>query len=263
MAEEAAMRRGFAVFAGVGPEIVRASAQGAETLGYSSFWVNYPGSIDGLAALVPAALETRSIALGVGVVPLHTRRPESIEQGVRTHTLPLDRLLLGVGSAGPGALRRVREGVAALRAALPVRIIAAALGPRMCRLAGEVADGVLFNWLTPDYARRSAEWVRAGADAAGRVPPMIMAYVRLAVGSLGMSRFMVEADRYASIPAYAAHFQRMGAPPGETAIVADTPDAVPAGLSTWEGAVDEIVLRAITGQETVEEYVALVRAASP
>ena len=36
----------------------------------------------------------------------------------------------------------------------------------MCHLAGEVADGVLLNWLTPEHVVRSAEWVRAGAQAA-------------------------------------------------------------------------------------------------
>ena len=52
----------------------------------------------------------------------------------------------------------------------------------MCHLAGEVADGVLLNWLTPEHARTSAEWVRAGAAAAQRRPPRLAAYVRVAVG---------------------------------------------------------------------------------
>ena len=140
----------------------------AEAAGYTSFWVNYPGSVDGLAALALAAAETTRIALGVGVIPLHTHGPDRIIADVRAHALPLDRLLLGVGSPNPGSLARVRAGIAALRAALPSRLYVAALGPRMCHLAGEVADGVLFNWLTPEHARTSAEWVRAGAAAARR-----------------------------------------------------------------------------------------------
>ena len=50
------------------------------------------------------------------MIPLHTRGPESIVDGVRAHALPLDRLLLGVGSPNPESLKRVRNGVAALRA---------------------------------------------------------------------------------------------------------------------------------------------------
>ena len=145
----------------------------SEVLGYSSVGVNYPGSVDGLAALALAARETRRIKTGVGVIPLNTRGPDSIAAGVRANALPLDRLLLGVGSAGPGALKRVREGVAELRSGVAAPLFVAALGPRMCHIAGEVADGVLLNWLTPEHARRSAEWVNAGAAAAGPQPPVL------------------------------------------------------------------------------------------
>src|SRR5437870_4903290 len=110
------MRLGFALFAGAAPEILRASAREAEGLGYSSFWVNHPGATDGLAALALAAVETRRIELGIGVIPLHTRGPDSIVQGVHANGLPLDRLLLGVGSPNPGALTRAREGEGRWRA---------------------------------------------------------------------------------------------------------------------------------------------------
>lgn len=255
--------RGFALAATVPAEIVAACAREAEALGYTSFWVNHPGPADGLAALAVAARETRRIALGVGVIPLHTRAPDSIVQGVREHRLPLDRLLLGIGSPNPGALARVRAGAAALRAALPVRLVVAALGPRMCRLAGEVADIVLLNWLTPEHARRSAEWVQAGASAVGRPAPKRFAYVRLAIGTEAAPRLAQEADRYAAIPAYAAHFERMGVKPATTAIAVPDVGALGPALARWEGAVDEVVLRAITARDTVEESLALVRAARP
>jgi alkanesulfonate monooxygenase SsuD/methylene tetrahydromethanopterin reductase-like flavin-dependent oxidoreductase (luciferase family) len=257
------MALGFALFAGVAGEIIRACAREAEALRYTSFWVNHPGPTDGLAALAQAAAETRAIALGVGVIPLHTRGPESIVQGVRDTRLPLERLLLGVGSPNPRSLERVRDGVAALRAQLSTRIIVAALGPKMCRLAGEVADGVLLNWLTPEHARRSADLVREGAAAAGRPTPTLHAYVRLAVGTAAGARLAEEADRYARIPAYAANFARMGVKPIDTAIAVQAPDGIAAALARWQGAVDEVVLRAITAGDTVEETLALVRAARP
>ena len=257
------MGYGFALFAAAAPEIIRACAREAEALGYTSFWVNHPGSMDGLVSLAHGAGETRRIALGVGVIPLHTRGPEAIAQGVRATALPLDRLLLGVGSPNPASLRRVREGVAALRGALHARVIVAALGPKMCHLAGEVADGVLFNWITPEYARQSAEAVRAGAKAAGRTPPRMYVYVRLALGPGALDRLRQEADRYAAIPAYAANFERMGVKPVDTAIAAVSPDAVAPALARWQGAVDEVVLRALPAKDTVEDTVALVRAARP
>jgi alkanesulfonate monooxygenase SsuD/methylene tetrahydromethanopterin reductase-like flavin-dependent oxidoreductase (luciferase family) len=257
------MRHGFALFAGAAPDIIRATAREAEALGYHSFWVNHPGRTDGLAALAIAAGETRRVELGIGVIPLHTRGPESIVEGVRATKLPQDRLLLGVGSPNPGSLARVRDGVAALRRDLTARIVVAALGPKMCHLAGEVADAVLLNWLTADYARRSADLVRAGAAAARRQPPRICAYVRLAVGAGAGDTLRQEADRYAAIPAYADNFARMGVKPVDTAIaVASAADVKPA-LKAWEGAVDEVIFRAIVGQDTVDENLALVRAAKP
>ncbi|HZP36286.1 MAG TPA: LLM class flavin-dependent oxidoreductase [Methylomirabilota bacterium] len=258
MAAETA--RGFAVFAGVAPEIIRASAREAEARGFGSFWVNHPGPVDGLGALSQAGAETRRIDLGVGVVPLHTRGPEDIVDGVRRHALAPGRLLLGVGSPNPQALRRVREGVAAIRKSLQTRVVVAALGPKMCHLAGQVADGVLFNWLTPEYARRSADLVRAGAQAAGRPMPRTYAYVRVALGPGAGARLQEEGGRYAAIPAYGAHFERMGVKPVDTAIAASSPADIKAGLAAWQGAVDEIVLRAIVAHDTTEDHLALLRA---
>jgi alkanesulfonate monooxygenase SsuD/methylene tetrahydromethanopterin reductase-like flavin-dependent oxidoreductase (luciferase family) len=73
----------------------------------------------------------------------------------------------------------------ALRAAgLPrVPVYLAALGPQMLRLAGEVADGALLNWATPDRIAASRDLVADGARRAGRDPadvPLTM-YVRVCV----------------------------------------------------------------------------------
>ena len=38
---------------------------------------------------------------------------------------------------------------------------------------------------------------------------------------------------------------------------------IPAALAKWQGAVDEVVLRAITAEDTVAENSALLRAARP
>ena len=84
------MNRGFAVAANVKSDVIAAAAREADRAGYTSFWVNHPGPFDGLASLAAAAKESQRIALGIGVIPLHTRGPASIVEGVRTHALPLD-----------------------------------------------------------------------------------------------------------------------------------------------------------------------------
>jgi len=257
------MNRGFAVAANVKSDVIAAAAREADRAGYSSFWVNHPGPFDGLASLAAAAKESRRIALGIGVIPLHTRGPASIVEGVRTHALPLDRLWLGVGSPNPKSLDRVREGVATLCRELKTQLVVAALGPKMCRLAGEIADGVLFNWLTPEHAKASAALVREGAQAAKRPAPRMFAYVRLAMGPGAAERVTKEGARYAAVPAYQANFDRMGVKPETTAIVADAPGDVARALARWNGVVDEVVLRALPADEGVESTLALLRAATP
>jgi len=257
------MSRGFAVAANVKSDVIAAAAREAEGAGYTSFWVNHPGPFDGLGSVAVAARESRRLALGIGVIPLHTRGPQSITDGVRTHALPLDRLWLGVGSPNPKSLDRVREGVAALRRDLRTQIVVAALGPKMCRLAGEIADGVLFNWLTPEHAKASAALVREGAQAAKRPVPRLFAYVRLALGPGAAERTAKEGARYDSVPAYHANFERMGVKPEATAVVADTASEVARALARWDGVLDEIVLRALPADDGVESTLALLRAAKP
>jgi alkanesulfonate monooxygenase SsuD/methylene tetrahydromethanopterin reductase-like flavin-dependent oxidoreductase (luciferase family) len=255
--------RGYGVFGGVPAEVIRAIAPSAERLGYDAFWSNYPGTIDGLVTLAHAAAVTSRMKLGVGVIPLQTRGPASIAAGVIENGLPLDRLLLGIGSPNPGALRRVREGVAELRSRLTTKIYVAALGPKMCRLAGEIADGVLLNWLTPEYARESADWIREAAAAAGRQPPILATYVRVALGPPARERLAQEGGRYAAIPAYADHFARMGKSPLETSVAGDTSEEIQDELRRWEGAVDAVVVRGIVASETVAAHEDLLRAAAP
>ncbi|HET9015642.1 MAG TPA: LLM class flavin-dependent oxidoreductase [Thermomicrobiaceae bacterium] len=282
--------RGFGIAAAVPAEVVRAAAAEAEALGYDTFWVNDTPNGDGLTALAEAAAVTSVIRLGVGVIPLSRRSPESIIAQIRgvdrtaDHEgtvgerievkgrpepltglqLPLDRLWLGIGSgSAPYALGRVRAGVRALEDALDTSVFIAALGPRMSRLGGEVADGVLFNWLTPDFAQQAIEWVKGGARDADRSTPTICAYVRCALGEASSNRLRVEAERYAAVPSYADHFARMGVDPRDTAVAARTAEDLKRGLDAWDGVLDEVVVRAITARDTLEETLALVRAAAP
>jgi alkanesulfonate monooxygenase SsuD/methylene tetrahydromethanopterin reductase-like flavin-dependent oxidoreductase (luciferase family) len=65
----------------------------------------------------------------------------------------------------------------------PAPVYLAALGPQMLRLAGEVADGALLNWATPQRIAVSRAEIEAGAARAGRGPgtvPMTM-YIRVCV----------------------------------------------------------------------------------
>ncbi|MGA7669296.1 MAG: LLM class flavin-dependent oxidoreductase [Nitrolancea sp.] len=265
-------RRGFGVAAAISPEVIRAAAQLAESLGYHSFWVNDTPNGDGLEALAQAASVTTRITLGVGVIPLSRRPADEIVRQLRTMDgsagdlrLPLDRLWLGVGSGagGPGALRRTREGLEMLNRDAHTTVFVSALGPRMAHLAGEMAEGVLFNWLTPEFAPTANDWVREGALKANRDVPILASFVRAALGEASANRLAQEANRYGGIPQYSDHFKRMGVEAVETGIRGETADEIQQALARWDGVLDEVVVRSITPNDTLEETLALVRAAAP
>jgi alkanesulfonate monooxygenase SsuD/methylene tetrahydromethanopterin reductase-like flavin-dependent oxidoreductase (luciferase family) len=244
--------------------MIRALAAATEDAGYHTFWVNDTPNGDGLAALAEAAAVTSGIRLGVGVIPLDRQPAEVIARRVRELALPQERLVVGVGSGNhQGGLARTREGAAALEDRLEAVVVVGALGPRMCALAGELADGVLLNWLTPEYVPPSAALTDDAAREAGRPRPLIMGYVRTVFGPGAQEVFAREAARYASFPAYAANFARMGTPAAETGVVGDTPAEIQAGLEPFTDVLDETVVRAITGDESVEAYLALLEAAAP
>ncbi len=256
--------RGFAVVARLEPNLIQMLAPAAEAAGYQTFWVNDSVDADGLTVLSAAAALTGSIRLGIGAIPLDRQGPDEIAARIAELNLPLERLTLGVGAGeAAGGLMRVREGVAALRAMTAAPIVVAALGPRMCQLGGEIADGVLLDWHTPGYCARSAAIVRQAATAAGRTPPAVAAYVFSALGEGGIARLRAEADYYSAFPAYAAQLARMAAEPMETVAAAADRPALDRGLAAFDAALDETVVRAVVATEAADDYLTLLAAAAP
>jgi len=177
------------------------------------------------------------------------------------HERSAGRLVLGIGTgpAVPGALDRLRnliltirrllagEGVGSdggrLRLSLvpedPVPIWMSALGPRAMRVAGEVADGVLLNWCTPERVRDARAAIQEGASSAGRDPAdvTVAVYVRASLGASDeacLRSVRTAAGEYASYPAYGRQFTLMGlgaeAERAAAAHAAGRPDDVPERL---------------------------------
>lgn len=86
------------------------------------------------------------------------------------------------------------------------KIVIGALGPSMLRLAGEVADGVLLNYLPASHVPWSVEQVRAGGDAT------IYAYVHAGVCARadGLEPARRDLFSYAVVDAYATSFTEAG-----------------------------------------------------
>jgi probable F420-dependent oxidoreductase len=171
-----------------------------------------------LVAMAGATLQAlhpdRDILLGVGISsPVVTQRWHGVPYGDR----PLDR---------------VREYVTLLRACLSgekvdfagdfyqvkgfrlgvrlgerrPRIVVGALNPRMLALAGELADGVLLNYLPASHVPWSVEQVRAGGDAT------VYAYVHAGVCEReeGIDKAKRDLYSYAVVDSYARNFERAG-----------------------------------------------------
>jgi alkanesulfonate monooxygenase SsuD/methylene tetrahydromethanopterin reductase-like flavin-dependent oxidoreductase (luciferase family) len=131
----------------------------------------------------------------------------------------------------------------------------------MCELGAQVADSVLLNWLDPTYARQSAEQIREAALVAGRKPPRVYAYVRTAFGEGSRARLEREAATYSANQNYAAHFRRMGTTAVNAAISAETEAELAEKLIPWTDAVDEVIIRALPGEDAERATLTILNAA--
>ena len=211
-----------------------------EGTGYETLFVPEISGREGFAQLAGLARATISLRLATGVLPLTSRALPVTAMGAATVAeLSRGRFILGLGAGtpGPGTLQRLRDAVSFLRKAFvgqevnapgeeepfqlsldvpeAVPIWLAALGPKTMRLAGEVADGVLLNWCTPERVRFAATQIREGAERAGRDPSdvTIAVYTRACVGqepSVARELLRVPAHDYLSIPHYRGQFEQEG-----------------------------------------------------
>jgi alkanesulfonate monooxygenase SsuD/methylene tetrahydromethanopterin reductase-like flavin-dependent oxidoreductase (luciferase family) len=257
-------RRGFGVAATLCDAELRIVSRAAEDAGYATFWVNDDPDGEGLAALRAAADATSSIRLAVGLIPLDRRTPRQIAARVDALGLPTDRLTIGVGAgATPGGPSRVRAGVSALRDLTDAQLAVGALGPRMCQLAADVADVVLLDWPTPGHARTQQSEIERAAAAVERTRPVLAGYVFTALGAAAIQRLESAARHYAAVPAYAAHFRRIGIDPLEATVAGTTPTQITQGLAAFDDVWEQTVVRATVEAETSAAYLRLLTVAAP
>jgi alkanesulfonate monooxygenase SsuD/methylene tetrahydromethanopterin reductase-like flavin-dependent oxidoreductase (luciferase family) len=229
--------------------LIRDLAPAMEAAGFHALWVNdgSPGDTrtgGPLAALAAAASVTSTLVLATGVIPIDRRTADAIAADVEGLGLPQERLVIGIGSGGlrVGALDTMARAIDDLHAATRARIVLGALGPKMRELGFSHADGSLLSWFTPEAA------IAATRD---RPPGTAILYARSMAEEPARARLEGEAARYASYRQYAAHFARSGIEP-----LAATIDLTsgPERLASFRAAVDEVVLRAITPSDALDEY---------
>lgn len=227
----------------------------AESLGYHSAWVAEGHGGDHFALLAAAALRTDRILLGTAVTSAYVRSAPTIAMAAATvDALSDGRFILGLGSSHrvqvvgehglpySRPLATIRETVDVARAlwrdgevayqgdtlALEgfdlwfppqrpqIPIYLGALNPKMLRLAGEIADGIILTRATLDHVRSAIVDVERGRDDAGRVPGAIeiAALLQCAIAPDGMAardRLRPGLAMYAArFPRYRAVMERAG-----------------------------------------------------
>jgi alkanesulfonate monooxygenase SsuD/methylene tetrahydromethanopterin reductase-like flavin-dependent oxidoreductase (luciferase family) len=256
--------RGFGVAAGLDPEVARPLAARCAKLGYGSVWSNdHPGA-KGLETLADFAAAAPELELGVAVIALDRTPPAEIAADIERLGIERERLWLGVGAGfSKRPLTQMRERLPELREALPgARLVLAAMGPKMCALAGAGFDGAFFNWMTPEFAARAHNQVEAGAEQAGRECPPVFGYVRTAVGPDAAERLAKEESFYRDLHAgYRNHFDRLGEPEGTVGVAVPDRDIAQKSLAAYT-ALDTIVVRGLASAK-VESMSAVAEAAAP
>ena len=142
-----------------------------------------------MATIAEAAPGRAALALGSGNPMFLAEAGAKLERplvAMREFIACLRQLWSGEAGSFEGEMFRLDGMKMAFRPPEPIPLYIAAMGPRMLRLAGELADGVVLSaGLTVEYAAESLAMAEAGATAAGRDPAAMRraAYLYTAVDS--------------------------------------------------------------------------------
>ena len=231
-------------------------AREAERLGYTDAWSFEVDGVDGFTPLAAIGAATTGMRLGIAIANVYTRGPATLAStAAGLADLAPGRFTLGIGSGSQLIVEswndgvftkpatRVREMAQVLRAALagerivfkgqtisvdgfrltcvptsPVPIFIAALRPGMLKVAGEVGDGVILNWNSPEDVPKSVTIVCDAARKAGRDPDAIEVTARLVVnldppGPESDQIIRRHIAAYMNVPVYRAYQEWLGRTP--------------------------------------------------
>ncbi len=174
--------------------------------GYPAIWLAETAGPDSFSLAGALAMATERATIGTAIVPVYNRTPVVLAMGAGSLAqLSGGRFVLGLGSSSHAIiegwngipfekpLAHVRDSVAVIRQALaggrtdfqgkllrsrgfrlasppakPVPIYLAALREKMCRLAGEIGEGLIVNLFPCSALPRMLAAYHEGARSAGR-----------------------------------------------------------------------------------------------
>jgi 5,10-methylenetetrahydromethanopterin reductase len=172
-------------------------ARAAEDAGFSGVFMTEANN-DSLACSLALGLHTKRIKLGTAITNIYLRHPNLLaNEAAAVQEFTGGRFILGLGTGHREAnsalgiemgvpLTRMRETVKTLRAALEggktgprvsvkLPLYLAGVSRPMVKLAGEIGDGVIFNFFPPARVKEALGELAEGAKAGGRDPKQIEA----------------------------------------------------------------------------------------
>lgn len=223
----------------------------AEARGFRGGWVSEVNGSDAVTQAAAIGTATTSARVGTAIVPIQTRDPLLMAQTAHSLAELTDgRFVLGLGTSTKvivedwhgrpwgkpvsgmreyvGLVRRLLAGERVTtesafpirRASLGVRsprqvpIHLAALNDSMLRLAGEVGDGAILNFVSPAQVRRSVGIMKDARAAAGVSAPFeVSIYFRATVTKNPeetLPRYQQELLTYVLAPVYQTFFAQDG-----------------------------------------------------
>ena len=191
---------------------VVADVAAAETDGFASYWLAQTGLLDSASALALAGRDTSSITLGTAVVPTWTQHPVAVAGAALTaQSASAGRFVIGIGLSHQPAVelrlhqvwqRPIRHmldyldvlqplltegrvdhvgevwsytGGGARPSAEPPKVMLAALGDQMLKIAGRRTDGTILWCVGPNTVEQQiAPLINGAASDAGRPTPSIV-----------------------------------------------------------------------------------------
>lgn len=262
-------------------------AREAEQLGYTDAWSLEVDGIDCFSPLAVIGAATK-LRLGTAIANVYTRGPATLAMtAAGLAEIAPGRFCLGLGAGSQpiveswngGTFRRpatrVRETVEFLRRVFagervvfegqtftvqgfrlsriptaPIPIHVAALRPAMLRVAGQVGDGAIINWLSAEDVKKSVAVVREAAQKTGRDPEAVEITARLFVcvdppseaTDTGIRRHI---NTYLNVPVYKAFHEWLGRTEalGPMWQAWESGDRKGAVAAIPESVIDELILR--------------------